>query len=338
MEILKIIVSICPVILFLLLLFYLDSFKLVKLKFVFISIIAGVAVCQLAYFINVSLIDKFNFDLKFYSIYISPFIEELLKAAILIIFIYTSRAAFMVDAAILGFAAGAGFSILENIYYINELTSINLMLWLIRGIGTGIMHGGTVAALGIITMNFMNRSDKIKITYFLPGYIFSVLIHSTYNRFLIPPLESAITLTFLIPIILILIFKFSENSLRNWMDLELDTEAKLLRSIRRGQFGETKSGKYFMTIKNRFSKEDIVDMLCFIQLYVELSIKAKGIIILRESGYQIKKDEKLREKLIELKTLRHNIGKTGILALKPILRFTNKDLWKLGMMEESENI
>ncbi|MCK4818736.1 hypothetical protein KA005_23390 [bacterium] len=35
----------------------------------------------------------------------------------------------------------------------------------------------------------------------------------------------------------------------------------------------------------------------------------------------------------ELKALRKNIGKTGMIAIRPILRMNNKDLWKLTVLK-----
>ena len=49
----------------------------------------------------------------------------------------------MIDAAIYGFAVGAGFAFIENIYYLHSLEHHKIVVWIIRGLGTAVMHGGT---------------------------------------------------------------------------------------------------------------------------------------------------------------------------------------------------
>ena len=55
---------------------------------------------------------------------------------------------YKLDAVISGFAIGAGFSVVENILYL-DLSFLNMALgtWLVRGFGTAIMHGTTLAVL-----------------------------------------------------------------------------------------------------------------------------------------------------------------------------------------------
>ena len=53
----------------------------------------------------------------------------------------TKRVGFMVDAAILGFATGAGFAVAENPHYLATVGNTNLLLWIVRGFGTGVLKG-----------------------------------------------------------------------------------------------------------------------------------------------------------------------------------------------------
>ena len=48
----------------------------------------------------------------------SPWIEESLKALLLVYLIRTRRVGMLVDAAIYGFAIGTGFALFENLYYL----------------------------------------------------------------------------------------------------------------------------------------------------------------------------------------------------------------------------
>jgi hypothetical protein len=235
----------------------------------------------------------------------------------------------MIDGAILGFAIGSGFALIENIFYLNSLIDVNIFVWVVRGIGTSVMHGGATALFAIICMYFYNKSEKLNLLGIIVGILIAIIIHWIYNQFWINPIWSA-SLTFIIvPVLIITIFNINGISLRKWLEVEFSSEISILQSLRKGEFSSTKAGKYFNAIKNRFSKEVIVDMLCFIQLYLELSIKTKSIILMKEAGLVVEQEPDIHNKLKELDSLQKNIGKTGYLVVAPILRIKKKDMWKI---------
>lgn len=326
-------VSFIPVVLFLLLLIYLDSFKLVKLTDIFICLVWGMVSAGISYVINSTLFNLLNVSFISYSRFIAPVVEELLKASLIVLFIFRGKIGFLIDGAILGFAVGAGFSIIENIYYLNALENSNLTLWIIRGFGTALMHGSCTSVFTIISMNLFSQKEILKFKMVLPGILFSILLHSVYNQFIVSPLISTLIILVSVPFVVILIFEQNEKSLRKWLEIEFDTELRLLNMIKSGQFSKTKSGNYIISIKNRFPAEIIFDMICYIRLYLELSLRAKSNLLLSESGFPLTKDEELKQKLSELKYLQKNIGKTGILAISPVLRMNQKDIWKLNLLQ-----
>lgn len=91
---------------------------------------------------------------------VAPVIEELLKGALIIVLIRGGRVGFLVDATIQGFAIGAGFALVENLYYLGALPDSSLGLWLIRGFGTAIMHGGTTAIFAIFSKGLTQSLSK----------------------------------------------------------------------------------------------------------------------------------------------------------------------------------
>ncbi|MFZ4548199.1 MAG: hypothetical protein ACOYN4_12220, partial [Bacteroidales bacterium] len=76
------------------------------------------------------------------------------------------------------------------------------------------------------------------------------------------------------------------------------------------------------------------DMYCFISLYLELSMKAKTMMMLKENDIEIPVDPELSLKIRELKALKKSIGRGGYLAIAPVLRMNHKDLWKISMLEK----
>jgi RsiW-degrading membrane proteinase PrsW (M82 family) len=152
----------------------------------------GFVAAILSYVINDFLLANLSVEVATYARYIAPVIEEILKASFIIYTIRKKKIGFMVDAAIYGFAIGAGFAFIENIYYLNVIESSNIFLWIIRGFGTAVMHGGTTAIFSILTKNLFDRSDKVKILYYIPGLISAILIHSFFNHLLLPAIAITI--------------------------------------------------------------------------------------------------------------------------------------------------
>ena len=73
-------------------------------------------------------------------------------------------------------------------------------------------------------------------------------------------------------------------------------------------------------------------MLCYLRLHKELAMRAKGLVMMREQGFMDKPGEETRAKLEELKYLESSIGPTGMLAMNPFLRLSQKDLWQIYML------
>jgi hypothetical protein len=54
--------------------------------------------------------------------------------------------------------------------------------------------------------------------------------------------------------------------------------------------------------------------------------------MMHEQGFMDKTGEETRAKLEELKFLESSIGTTGLLAIKPFMRMSQKDLWQFYML------
>ncbi len=328
----KIVIALLPVMVFLLFLILMDSFKLVKIPPLILCIAWGMLCAIGAYFINTFLMTELSLEKQDFARYIAPVIEETFKMIIIIMLIWKNRIGFMIDGAIYGFGVGAGFALAENIWYLLELNSPNLLLWTVRGFGTAIMHGGTTSIFCILVMQSSDRVNR-SLFPFIYSWLTAMVIHSFFNHFVMPPLPTMVFTLVIIAFTEYFIFRSSERNLRKWLELEFDSEVKLLLMIRKGQFSRTHAGEYITFIKDRFNPMAVVDMLAYISLYLELSIKAKSRLMLHEAGIPVQKEEYIHEKLTELGALEKNIGVTGLLAIAPVLRVSRRDLWKWSMLK-----
>ncbi len=55
--------------------------------------------------------------------------------------------------------------------------------------------------------------------------------------------------------------------------------------------------------------------------------------MMRENGFDASVDEATRAKFAEMRYLERSIGKTGRLAVMPLLHGSHKDIWQLNMLE-----
>ena len=329
-------VSLLPVFYFLVAFIVLDSYKLVKFRSILLTIIIGCATAVVSLFINSFLISILNVDFSFYSKYGAPVIEELVKAGYMVYLIKSKRIGFLVDAAIYGFAIGAGFALVENIYYLNQLQDAGIFLWIIRGLGTAVMHGGTTATFGIMSKNISDRRFTERLRVFLPGCFVAIVIHSFFNHVVFySPLLTTVLQLVILPLVLMVVFSRSEKSLQLWLEVGLDTDVILLDMITTGNIGETKIGRYLDSLKGRFPGEIVADMLCLLRIHLELSVRAKGILMMREAGFDPPADPEIREKFKEMKYLQKSIGKTGRLAISPFLHTSSRELWQLHLLHKT---
>lgn len=324
--------ALLPVILFLLFLFALDSFKLVVKKTLLFCITWGIISALFAYFVNTGIVQLFNLSFETLSLYFSPAIEELLKIAGIIFLLKKKRIGFMIDAVVYGFAAGAGFALTENLFYLYTTNDPNLLIWIIRGLGTSVMHGGCTALFALILIGAKSREASL-ILYFIPATMAAYLIHALFNHFYLSPIIQTAGIVVVLPLLFISIFNYNEKQLQNWLEIEFASEIELLKMINKGQFITTRSGIYLASLKSKFSPEVLVDMYCFISLYLDLSVKAKRNMMLKECGLDPIKENDIDDKLTELFQLKKQIGKTGILTLSPLIRMNYRDLWKLKSLE-----
>ena len=312
-----------PVALFLLSLLYLDSYKLVRLRTLVPLIIIGCIAAALSLIINHWLL-RLGLDRRLLTRFAAPALEEVLKAIPIVWMLRTRRIGFLIDAAICGFAVGAGFALAENLYFLSTLATAPPALWVVRGFGTAVMHGGTTAIFAIVS-----KSRRVSL-----GFVIAFILHSLFNHFILSPAMSTLVIVLILPPLLVMVFAQSERLVREWIGTGFDVDAELLQVMNSGQFAESRAGQYLQSLRDHFDGAVLADMLCYLRLQTELSLRAKGVLMLRENGFPVKKDAEVGEKLMELRYLKESIGKTGELALAPLLHRTPQDLWQLQVLGE----
>jgi RsiW-degrading membrane proteinase PrsW (M82 family) len=329
----NLLIGILPVGMFLVGLIALDSYKLVRLGSVMGMLLAGAVAAVASLAVNVSLLER-GLDPLLLTRYAAPLVEELFKAAPVLYLMWRHRIGFLVDAAIRGFAVGAGFAAVENAHYLTVLHDDNPVLWAIRGFGTAIMHGGVTATMAILVKYASDLRGRTTVIATLPALLLAAALHSVFNHFLLTPQQEALLLLVTLPFVFTLVFRASQRATRSWLGVGFDTDSELLETMSSGRMSETRIGAYLETLRERFPAETLVDMLCLIRLQLELSVKAKGLLLAREAGFEVALDADARDQLGELRHLEKAIGPTGSLALRPIFNMSSRDLWQVYLLEK----
>lgn len=335
-TLLGIVISVLPVFLFLGALVVIDSYKLLSVRAVLVAVGAGVAAAVASYAVNVELRPALGLEFLPYARYVAPVIEEGLKATFIIYLLSRSKIGFVVDAAIYGFAVGTGFAFVENLYYLIVNPDAVVWNWVVRGFGTAVMHGGATAIFAMGARALHARVRGLNAPLLLPGFATAVMLHSLYNHFLLQPLIATGLILLVCPWVAVAIFQHSERDTRTWLGTGFDTDQELLRAVRTGTVSTTPVGTYLTTVREHFQPEVIVDMLCLLRLRAELGIRAKGVLLAREAGFETDPDPTLHDKFTELRYLERSIGKTGMRALQPFIHTSTQDLWQLNMLDEAK--
>ena len=320
-----------PVLVLLAFFLLLDTYKLVRPRSAVVLLLVGCGAACVSLAVNLMLRREGGVDTHIIARYIAPLMEEALKGASIVFLLRTRRVAFLVDAAISGFAIGTGFAAVENILYFILLPGQTLALWMVRGCGTAVMHGTVTAIMAVTAQSLMERHGAKRWVY-LPGWALASFLHSSFNHFFLAPDLSTVLLLVALPLFFLLIFRLGERSTQAWLGTGFDTDSELLGLINSGTLSDSRVGQYLGALKASFAPTVVADMLCLLRLKLELSIRAKGILLMRQTGFEVPPDSNLGERFTELAYLEKSIGPTGLLAMAPVLHMSDRELWQLNML------
>lgn len=329
-----IVVAVLPAFVFLGVLLLMDSFKLVRPASVGLALVYGMLAGIACEALHLRLLAA-SVDVGVLTHYIAPVTEETAKALFVAFLILRRRVGFVVDAAVQGFAVGTGFAVFENFTYLREVGSAPLMLWVVRGLGTAVLHGATTAVLAMIAKTMADRTPERAMLALLPGWAAAIVVHATYNRLLVSPLIATALLLIVLPLLVIAVFERSDRATREWVGAGLDLDIELLQLVVSEHFQVTRFGTYLRELRVHFDGPVVADMFCLLRLELELSVQAKARLIARGAGLEMPVDDDLHESLSELKYLQRSIGRTGLLALKPLQVTSHRDDWHRFMLSQA---
>ena len=333
-------VALLPVLLMVGLFAWLDVFKLMSAWELLSLVLLGALAAVAAWPISGQLLDALPMGYSFYSRIVAPWIEEALKAAAIGFLFATNRIGYKLDAVISGFAIGAGFSVVENILYLIRYPELEAGVWLVRGLGTAVMHGATTAILAAIAHELfersLRRSERARFNplKLLPGYVAAGLIHLAFNQFPDKPMLAMVVTLVAAPVLLIGIMHFGEGETREWLASESEGHRRWLEEWLSGDFPTDACGQRIAALAARSppAEAELIRQYCLTK--AELVLIAEEELLDRDRQLEEGEAEQVRALFARLEQTRRAMGRAGYAALKRLLPFSANDEWELSELRE----
>ena len=330
--------ALLPVVIYIFVVYKIDNFALISVRNLLLQVLYGM-VTALVCFGLFQLTREMLADE--HSDYVNPVLEELVKGLPLLYLASRKKIVFFIDSVICGAAVGGGFSILENIFYLllgDGITGIGTVLF--RGLEVALIHMGCsaiVAAGLMLVIRLIERSrsrlglkrSDIAMSVFL--LLEAPVLHVCHNAFHFNPLMQFIFVFGTMGGLLMWTYFYDVDMIHRWLDKGLDKQLALLDSIKDGHLDDTPTGVFLESVKDAFPPEDFFDIICYVQLNVELNVAAKSRVMIRESGLERDlplsdaEKELFMAQYTEYKILEKNLGKAARMTIAPIVKFYPAD-------------
>ena len=313
----------------------LDSFSFLSVKklllLVFFGMLSAAACLGLFWFLDAYIPEKV-------SDFLDPVLEEAVKALPLLWLARHKKIVFFIDSVVCGAAVGGGFSLLENVFYLVLGEPLPLGTVLFRGLEVALIHMGCSAIVAAALMFTVRLAERLKgrlsiktndVLMCLFLLVSAPLLHVLHNAFHFNPIIQYTMVFGGMVGLLFWTYQYDADMIHRWLDRGLDKQVSLLQSIKEGQLGETKTGQYLMSIKEAFPPEVFFDVICYVQLNVELSVAAKSRFMMREAGLDLPLEEEQKEAYLsqykEFMILEKRLDKSARMAVAPVVKFYPAD-------------
>ena len=340
LEIINWSIALIPVLLLLALFTWLDAFKLMTFKETLGLVALGILAAVAAYPLSFVFLDTLPLGFSNYSRFVAPWIEEALKAIVIVTLFRFNRIGFKVDAVISGLAVGAGFSVAENIFYLWRFPDSQTTAWMVRGLGTAVMHGTTLALMAAIAHEFSERETRqasgdydFNPLWFVPGFLIAVAIHTGFNQFPDKPLLAMLVTLILAPIILMSISHFGSTEARKWLAIERETHRAHLEILRAGKFPDDEAGRRIATLASRLGAPAAEQIREYCEVLTALVLTAEETLSRQLSDADRVRID-VRDSFARLESLKAALGRSTFAALKPLLPISRNDYWELTELKE----
>ncbi len=333
--------ALIPVLVLLAIFVWLDAFALMSLREILFLLLLGGIGALAAYPVSGRLLDTLPIGFSSYSRFIAPWIEEAIKGVIVIGLFRLNRIGYKLDAVLSGFAIGAGFSVVENVIYLTIFPEYGAGIWLVRGLGTAVMHGTTLAIFAASAHEFAERETheaagdfNFNLLWFVPGYLVAVALHIAFNQFPDRPLLAMLGAMVVAPLAVMLIFTIGAAHARRSLEADQANHHAQLDVLIAGKWPDTAAGRKVAALARRLGPESAARIRRYWQVRTWLVVQAEQAMLDEASGDVTLDKEELHSAFAELPRIRRALGKSTFAALRPLLPFSRNDDWEVSELRQ----
>lgn len=314
------------------------SFRTVIMCFVW-----GVIAFGISYGLNTLSLtyDLVTFDT--FRRFTAPIIEEIFKGLILVYLVRQKNFTYFVDGAIYGFAAGIGFAVAENYFYMFEYGNF-VGIAVSRVLSTNLVHATGSSLIGIALGFARFHGGLQRAALPLGGLILAIAFHMMFNNMVTRDVVTIAGITFNLQQFVLLyaiavgfagmgliIFAIRRGIAEGkaWVEDKID-------EIERVTEGEAELAKRLPTLRDllkpvaeQFGEEKARQSEHLITLQARLGIYTATLEKLPDEKMQKGVQQQIVEVTAEMEALRKQIGAYCMLYLRGIIPEDISPLWKL---------
>jgi RsiW-degrading membrane proteinase PrsW (M82 family) len=246
---------------------------------------------------------------------VAPIVEELVKSLALIYFGRRPDFTYFVDGAIYGFAAGIGFSILENFWYMSQAGGAEQgpVLVISRSFSTCLMHGSASALVGVSIGRFRYGHGRARVLSTILGWGAAMVLHSVFNRVVefwdgAALLVGAVGIGIGGMILIALFIRWGLAEEKKWIEdtlgLDLRVTEKEKALVRQLQDVD----ELLEPIRDRFGDEKTAQVEEFLVKQAQLGIKQKTSGMTTDDRLRQQLQAQVQELQAEIDELRRQVG------------------------------
>ena len=334
-------VALIPVLILLAIFVWLDAFDLMSLREILLLLVLGGVSAIIVYPISGRLIDTLPIGFSGYSRFVAPWLEEASKGLFIIGLFWFNRIGYKLDAVISGFAIGAGFSVVENAIYLTIFPQYGTGTWLVRGLGTAVMHGTTLAILAAIAHELAERENReaagdfdFRLWWFVPGYLLAVALHTVFNQFPDQPMLAMMGAVIFAPVAVLALFHFGTAEAERWLNAERAAHEAQLEALRSGNWPDSAAGRKIGALAERLDGDAAKRIRRYWELQAWLVVQAEQAMMQEASGKASFDKNEVRAAFAEMDGLKRALGRSSFAALKSLLPFSRNDHWEISELRQ----
>jgi RsiW-degrading membrane proteinase PrsW (M82 family) len=337
------VIAILLPLLFLYIIYALDLYASGKFRTVVTCFVWGLVAFGLAFAVNTAvkgtlLEDRLGMDgfrsMTVTVVLVAPIVEEILKSLVLIYLGRRPDFTYFVDGAIYGFAAGIGFSVLENLFYLSQPAAAGqgTLLVVSRSFSTCLMHGSASALVGVSIGRFRYGHGWTRTLSAVLGWGAAIALHMGFNR-VVQYWEGAAFLLGAVGLgvggvgLIALFIRWGLAEERHWIEETLGMEMRVTAKEKALVRQLDSVQELLKPVEARFGREKTIDVEEFLLKQAQLGIKRKSSQMLADARMKAEVEAQMAQLQEEMEALRRKVGLYCMTYVRSIFPPESTFLW-----------